>query len=236
MLGRQLRILAQTPDWVAIDKPPGFITHPLEDPRHQVPRNQNCLPILRDQLAQLVYPVHRLDRPTSGILLYALSSDAAARLQGLWHTDAVQKRYLAIVRGHITEPVFIDRELKRPETGTMAPAQTQIIPIHAAELPFPYREFPSLRVTLVWALPLTGRFHQIRRHLARIGHPILGDTVHGDGVTNRISRSALAHRLYLQAQELTLTDQGTTHHICARLGSSWHRAFDALGACPMRPV
>lgn len=234
MQGRMLRILAQTANWVAIDKPSGFVAHPLDDPKHAVPRHQNCLAILRDQLGQLVYPVHRLDRPTSGVLIYALSPESASRLQEVWHTEAVQKRYLALVRGHITEPLVIDRPLKRPKTGTLAEASTTVIPVFAGELPYPYRQFPTLRISLVWALPHTGRFHQIRRHLAGIGHPILGDTVHGDGVTNRISRTALAHRLYLQAQEWVFHEHHCAPHIVqARLGATWHRAFDALGICPL---
>lgn len=166
-------ILAQTPHWVVISKPPGIFVH-----RSDLDRRQPALlQYVRDLLGTHVYPVHRLDRPTSGCLLFALSPEWAKTLQqALTHKDA-KKTYIALVRGFPKEhtPQKICRPLQN-EHGVMRDASTSIQWVTGSKNP---------RCGLVLARPHTGRTHQIRRHLNGIGHPILGDSSHGDTRINQ---------------------------------------------------
>ncbi len=185
--------------------------------------------LLRDQLGAPVFPVHRLDRPTSGVLLYALSSERARAFQELWIDRSVQKVYVALVRGWMMEPQLCDRPLKSEDGDSELEARTHFIPIARTELPHAVGDFASARVTLVWALPESGRFHQIRRHLAGLSHPIIGDTVRGDGRYNRIARTMGWNGLMLKAYALSWPGQS---RITSRWGGEWHKVFDTLGACP----
>jgi tRNA pseudouridine65 synthase len=160
---------------------------------------------VRDQLKRPVYLVHRLDRPTSGIVLLALSSEAAAAVSKLFRDRQVTKSYLAFVRGHTAETGRVDRPLTSPEVVRTAPleAVTEYRTEQQFEIPLQSDRFPTTRCSLVRAIPKTGRFHQIRRHLNGINHPVIGDTSHGDSRQNRFFRENFGTtRLMLHAAEL----------------------------------
>ncbi|MCM5704335.1 pseudouridine synthase [Larsenimonas salina] len=164
---------------------------------------------LRDQLGQWVYPVHRLDRPTSGLMLFALSSDHARTLARQFEAHTVEKRYLAIVRGFGPDETMIDRALReedghRPKKECPAmPARTLICRRDCVEWPARIDRFDTSRFSLMEALPVTGRRHQIRRHLSHAGHPIIGDAKHGKGIYNRYVAEHLGcQRLLLAATHL----------------------------------
>lgn len=227
--GPHLRVLSQGEDWVAIDKPAGFVAHRLEDPSHRVPKQFNCMQILRDQLGRHVHPVHRLDRPTSGVLLYALTAERTRAFHALWAARAVQKAYVSLVRGWMNAPQTCERPLASEDGQTQLETRTHFIPIARAEFPRAMGEFATARVSLVWALPETGRFHQIRRHLAGLSHPILGDSVRGDGRYNRFAREMGWQGLLLKAYGLNWPGQDW---IRSRWSGAWHSVFEALQACP----
>jgi len=146
----------------------------------------------RDTLVKRLYsqfenpplPVHRLDRPVSGVLAASFSSEAAALLSTSFREGKVQKTYRAIVRGFIPAEGVIQNDLKDYETGKVKVAETLYKRIRKAEINIPSKKFPTSRYSLVELQPKTGRFHQIRRHLAGLGYPIVGDTSHGDTFCN----------------------------------------------------
>lgn len=186
-------------EWlVVIDKPSGLLVHPSAEASDRA----TCLSILRGQVGQFVYPLHRLDRGTSGLLMFGLDSETARIMQTHFVGRRIAKRYLAVVRGWLTEPVTYDRPIR---SGGAVPAEavTNVRPLATGTIDLPVGKYPEARYSLVEAEPLTGRRHQIRRHLANNDHPIVGDTVHGDGRHNRLFRGVFGiHHLLLHASRL----------------------------------
>lgn len=183
-----LSILYQDEALVIVYKPAGVLVHRSPLAAHAT---RILMTELRDQLGQWVYPVHRLDRPTEGVMVFALSATHASTLCDAFMTHRVEKRYLAVVRGHTPAVSRIERPLreedgKRPKAQCPAmPALTDIRCLATTSLNVAIDRYPTSRYALIEALPLTGRRHQIRRHLSGIGHPIIGDAKHGKGVHNR---------------------------------------------------
>ena len=183
-----LTILYRDEHLVAVHKPSGLLVH-----RSKLAggANEFLLQRLRNQLGQRVYPVHRLDRPTSGVMVFALDSATAARLAEVFRERQVNKRYLAVVRGFGPERERLDYAL-REEDGSRPKAEmpaleaiTEVERLDEIELPVQVDRYPSSRYSLMAVRPVTGRRHQIRRHLAQRGYPIIGDAKHGKGNHNR---------------------------------------------------
>jgi len=235
-----LTILYQDEYLVAVDKPSGMLVHRSFLDKHET---RFVLQSLRDQLGQHVYPVHRLDRPTSGVLVFALSADIARLLSqqieaGLW-----QKGYLAVVRGYLQAAGTLDYPLKeqldniadkfvRADKAAQS-AITRYQPLHYVELPFAVSRYATARYTLVGLQPITGRKHQLRRHLAHLRHPIVGDTSHGDGKHNALFREQFANeRLLLCAFTLQLPHPVTGNTLTLQAGLAELRALFARFAWP----
>lgn len=140
--------------------------------------------LLRDQVGYKVYPAHRLDRKTSGILLFAKSKEANIKAQELFRDRKIQKIYTAIVRGFIQHEGLIDYALS--EAGKTQEAQTQYRLLAHFEIPLAFGKFSTSRYSWVELNPLTGRFHQLRKHMAHIFHPIIGDRPHGCNKQNKL--------------------------------------------------
>lgn len=214
-----LSILYQDEAIVAIDKPPGLLVHrSLIDKRE----TRFAMQLVRDQIGQHVYTVHRLDRPTSGVLLFALSSDIARELGQQFAENQVEKQYTAIVRGYIDESGFIDYALKEQldkiadknadQDKEPQSAQTQFERLSTFELPYPVGRYQSARYSLVKLVPKTGRKHQLRRHMAHLSHPILGDTTHGDGKHNQFVRQ----QFNFQGLALNATSMSLRHPVTGK--------------------
>jgi len=171
-----------------------------------------AIQLLRDQLGCWVQPVHRLDRPTSGVLLFALNKEVANLLMESFATHQPQKRYLAVVRGYCEGEGIIDYALKREvdaytqaSSAVYQDAITNWKSLGSVEIPQSVGKFPTARFSLLELIPTTGRKHQLRRHMAHLRHPIIGDSRHGDGVQNRFFRGVMGvGRLLLHAQSLEL--------------------------------
>lgn len=185
-------ILFEDDQLVAVAKPSGMFVHRSEADRSAT---EFVLQTVRDQLNCFLYPVHRLDRPTSGVLLFAKSSAVAALLAAMFAERKIQKTYLALVRGHtqdsgtIDRPLISDKGRRRPAVDSHSvpqEAETQYRTIEKLETSFASGPHQTTRCSLVEASPATGRFHQIRRHLAGISHPVIGDADHGDTKLNRV--------------------------------------------------
>ncbi|TDF39533.1 tRNA pseudouridine(65) synthase TruC [Alteromonadaceae bacterium M269] len=209
----ELEILYQDEYIVAVNKPPGLLVH-----RSMIDRNETqfAMQIVRDQIGQLVYTVHRLDKPTSGVLLFALSSDVARTLSEAFANNTIQKQYLAVVRGYCQKELVIDyplkekldkiadKKAKKDKDAQLAVTHSELI--DCFELPYAVGRYSSARASLLKLMPKTGRKHQLRRHMAHIRHPIFGDTTHGDGKQNRFIREVFGFKgLALTAISLRLT-------------------------------
>ena len=202
---RPLEILYQDQWLVAVNKPAGMLVHRSFLDKYET---EFVLQRLRDQIGQHVFPLHRLDRPTSGVLLFALSAEVA-RLMGE-QQQHWQKTYLAVVRGHLKQAFVLDYPLKeqhdaiadkyaRPDKAAQQ-AQTAFWPLAHTEQPYAVGRYATARYSLLALQPLTGRKHQLRRHCEHLFHPIIGDTTHGDGKHNRLFREQFGcQRLLLHA-------------------------------------
>ena len=206
-----LPILYQSPDLVAIDKPHGLLVH-----RSPMARDASEFAVqrLRDQLGQRVWPVHRLDRKTGGVLLFALSEIMNSAMQRQFMEGRVQKKYLAIVRGHTPDEQTIDYALRHPDTGLVQEALTYLKTQQRTEIPLPFGKHDTSRYSLVELIPATGRMHQLRKHMAHILHPIIGDRPHGCNKQNRLFLEQFSmNTMLLHAQQLTFTHPDTAEEI-----------------------
>ena len=176
-----LDILFQDDYLIAINKPHGLLVHQSPIARDA---EEFALQLLRDQIHQPVYPVHRLDRKTGGILLFALDKETEHLMHQLFAAKKMHKKYLAIVRGFTPDSGEIDYPLKK-ENGTLQDAFTSYVTLQRAELDIPFGQHTTSRYSLIEATPTTGRMHQLRRHFAHIYHPIIGDRPHGCNKQNR---------------------------------------------------
>ncbi len=224
-------------DWVAaVHKPPGLLVH-----RTGIAAEASdfALQQARDLYQCHVYPVHRLDRATSGILLLALDPETAGLLGKAFQCHVVEKRYLAVVRGWPPAEGSVDRPLrkvrmsrKKVTPAEPQPARTRYRCCDTAELPVTISGYPTTRLALVEALPETGRTHQIRRHLKRIDHPIVGDTQYGDSRYNRYFRETYGcNRLLLAATTLRLVHPRTrkTLTLTCPPDPTFRKVLNALG-------
>lgn len=147
--------------------------------------NENIiLPIVRKMINHRVYPVHRLDRKTSGVLLFAKTKECQALMNAIFRNQGVHKTYRAIVRGYLSDSGTIDYELKN-DRGKVQEAVTHFEALQKTEIPIASGKFPTSRYTYVHLVPETGRQHQLRKHMAHIFHPIIGDRPHGCNKQNR---------------------------------------------------
>jgi len=205
-----LPILYQDEHIVVIDKPSGLLVHRSEIDRHET---RFAIQMLRDQIGQRVWAAHRLDRGTSGVLLFGLNAENASALGRQFEAGTVIKRYLAVVRGYPPSEGSIDHPLTRQRDpyefrgtqSTMEPqeALTHFWKLAEVELPVAVDRYPCSRYALVELEPITGRRHQLRRHLKHIAHPIIGDATHGKGKHNRFFAEHFGcNRLLLACTEL----------------------------------
>lgn len=177
-----LNILFRDEHLVAINKPHGLLVHRS---RIAADASEFALQLLRDQINQWVNPVHRLDRKTGGVLLFALNKEVEIAMHQQFAKSEVHKKYLAIVRGFTPDNEDIDYALKN-DNGTVQEAFTSYITLKRAEIDLPFREHNTSRYSLIEAQPLTGRMHQLRKHFAHIFHPIIGDRKHGCNKQNKL--------------------------------------------------
>ncbi|TRX56392.1 tRNA pseudouridine(65) synthase TruC [Thalassomonas sp. M1454] len=235
----KLTILYQDEHLVAVNKPSGLFVH-----RSFMDRDEKyfALQLVRDMVGQYVYPLHRLDRPTSGVLLFGLSEDVARKMGQAFTDKSIQKTYYAITRGHLVDSGQVDYALKEKldklgdkNVNPDKPAQNAITDyksIAIATLPIALGKYPSIRYSLIQLKPHSGRRHQIRRHLAHLRHPIIGDINYGDNKQNPFfAKNFGFKRLMLHAQKLEFTHPVTAEPVVieAAFDSDWLALFDQFG-------
>jgi tRNA pseudouridine65 synthase len=216
----ELSFLYRDASCVVVNKPSGVIVH-----RGLANDAEDVMRAVRDQLGIHVYPVHRLDRGTSGALAFALSSEVARTLGKAFEEGRVEKRYWALTRGRPPDG-DIDHPIEKREGGPRVPAVTHVRCLGQAG-----------RYALVEAIPRTGRLHQIRRHLKHVSCPIIGDVNYGKGEHNRYFREHYAlHRLALHAIELSFDhpETGERLRVHAPLEERFRRCLESLGVLPLR--
>ncbi|MEX0335689.1 tRNA pseudouridine(65) synthase TruC [Vibrio tubiashii] len=228
-----LEIVYQDEYFVAVNKPAGMLVHRSWLDKHET---QFVMQTLRDQIGQHVFPLHRLDRPTSGVLIFALSSEVASQVMPMFANHEMEKTYHAIVRGWIEEAARLDYPLKveldkiadkhASQEKEAQEAITDYQPVAKVEIPYSTGKFPTTRYCLMEMKPLTGRKHQLRRHMAHLRHPIVGDTTHGDGKHNKLFREIYdSHRLLLHASSLKFIHPFTGQELLIEAGTdeTWQR-------------
>jgi len=165
-----LEIIYQDEYLIAINKPHGLLVHQSSIARDAT---EFALQMLRDQVGKHVSPVHRLDRKTSGILLFAFDKATEVAMQQQFMNAETEKKYLAILRGFSPDAMDIDYPLAK-ENGTLQEAFTAFRTLQRAEIEVPFGKHLTSRYSLVEATPKTGRMHQLRKHFSHILHPIIG--------------------------------------------------------------
>lgn len=197
-----LEIIYRDEHLIAINKPHDLLVH-----RSSIAADveEFAMQILRDQIGAKVYPSHRIDRKTGGVLLFALSKDMEKAMQQQFMNNQVHKKYLAIVRGHTPDSGEVDYPLRK-ENGTLQDAFTAYRTLQRAELPIPFGKHETSRYSLVEAEPTTGRMHQLRKHFAHIFHPIIGDRTHGCNKQNKLFKEKWEMTtMLLHASQLSFT-------------------------------
>jgi tRNA pseudouridine65 synthase len=223
-----LHIIYQDDYLVAINKPHGLLVHrsPIANDATEF-----ALQMLRDQLNQHVFPAHRLDRKTGGVLLFALSKEVEKQMQVQFQENLVSKKYLAIVRGHTPDEEEIDYPLRK-ENGALQEAFTRYKTLARAELDVPFGNHQTSRYSLVEANPQTGRMHQLRKHFAHIFHPIIGDRTHGCNKQNKLFKERWElDTMLLHASEISFNHPvtGMGIHIEAFLQDEFLRVINIMG-------
>lgn len=233
-----LDILYQDSELIAINKPAGMLVHRSWLDKHET---VFAMQTLRDQIGQHVFPIHRLDRPTSGVLLFALNPEMARLMSEQFEQHRIEKSYLAVVRGYLLGADRIDYPLKvkldkiaDKFSGEKEAQQaiTDYQSLATVEMPYPAGKFQTARYSLVQLFPKTGRKHQLRRHLKHLFHPIMGDTNYGDLHQNRaLTEHTGCDRLFLHSNALKFIHPKTLQkiEINAPLDSQWQQLFLQFG-------
>jgi tRNA pseudouridine65 synthase len=232
-------ILFRDDHFVAVNKPAGLLLHRSPIDRHET---RFALQIVRDMIGRRVYPVHRLDKATSGVLLFALTSQDARSVSEMFRSRDVAKTYVAVVRGYVAAEGTVDHALReRPDRladrgmaldREAQPAVTRYRCLATVEWPARVSRYATSRYSLVELCPVTGRRHQLRRHMNHIAHPVIGDGRYGDLRHNRFFRSAFGcHRMLLAATAMSFRHPCTHEaiHIRAPLDSEFERLLARFG-------
>lgn len=217
-------IVAQTEHWIAVDKPSGMVVHRSRGANDRY----NLVAVMRSHLGPEVYPVNRLDRKTSGVVVMALSKDAARELSMAFAERQVEKEYEAVVRGWPPldpgQEWILDRELSG------RPAFTTVSLLARTELDIQLGRYPKTRLARLALRPRTGLTHQLRRHLKGWGYPIINDKQHGDTKLNpRFFEVYGIKRLLLHSRRLTFPFEGKSHTVEADWNARTRGLLDFLG-------
>lgn len=218
-----LEIVYQDDYLIAINKPHGLLVH-----RSSMASDAKefALQKLKNQIGRYVSPVHRLDRKTSGVLLFALDKESEKAMHQQFMNVEVQKEYLALVRGYSPDEMEIDYPLTK-ENGAIQEAFTAFKTLQRAELNIPLGQHPTSRYSLILAQPTTGRMHQLRKHFAHIFHPIIGDRKHGCNKQNRFFKEQWEmSTMLLHASKLTFIHPVTAARI--EISATIHEEFQRM--------
>ena len=225
----KLKILAQSKDYLVIHKPSGFVTY--ADSRQQEAISAKFH--LEHQTKRKLFPVHRIDKDTCGVLAFAANPEAAKTLTALFKGRTVKKAYVAVVHGEAPLKGVINEPLARNKEKVTEPAETEFTRLGLVNVEW---DGEARSYSLVRCDPRTGRYHQIRRHLAGLSLPLVGDQRHGDKKLNRLFREHTGKDgLLLRCVEMRFHHPrgGEPLRFRARWPGAWHAIFDRSGFCPL---
>ena len=204
-----LEILYEDEFLIAIHKPNGLLVH-----RTKIANDADefALQLLRDQIGQKVFPAHRLDRKTSGVLLFSKDEETNRSMQIQFMDQKVSKTYKAIVRGWMDDEGTIDYALTN-DSGKTQNAVTNYKTLKKSEIDLPNGKFPTARFSLVELKPETGRMHQLRKHMAHVFHPIIGDRPHGCNKQNKLFKDHFAMMEMMLHAEIVVFNHPKTDEV-----------------------
>ena len=190
---------------LCVSKPNNMLVHHAHHSRN-VADEDSLLQVLDQQFNAKFYPIHRLDRRTSGIILMAKETKHVAPFQKLFTENAIQKTYYGVVRGHAPETKIIDSPVKGRDGKVHKDAETHLKTVHKVILEVPVKPYDTSRYSLVELQPKTGRLHQLRIHMNKISHPLIGDAKYGDKNHNVMYDENFGwNNLFLHAHTLKFT-------------------------------
>jgi tRNA pseudouridine65 synthase len=222
-----LEILYEDDYIIIVNKPNNILIHNSYYARNI--KEPTLLDLLFEQLNHHFFPVHRLDRKTSGVLLLTKNKTTVSLFQELFNSNSIQKTYLSIVRGFIDKTIKIDTPVKNPETMAYKEANTYCEPLLTKSLNIPVKPFDTSRYSLVKLIPTTGRMHQLRIHMNKISHPIVCDSKYGDRFHNRMFEEQFnCNNIFLHAYTLNLKHPITQKQLTinAELPTDWYTIFN----------
>ncbi len=195
-----MKVLQQSKSYVLVHKPSGLVTY--ADSKEMEAKSAKFL--LEKQLKRKLFPVHRIDKDTCGVLAFAFDARTAQMLTALFRTRVVKKQYLAVVHGETLEKFTVDQPLEKNKEKVSEPALTDFVRLGTVTTTI---EGEERKYSLVKCDPKTGRYHQIRRHLRTAGHPIIGDPEYGNGWENRAFAKLGVQRTLLSAVAIHFPDR-----------------------------
>lgn len=220
-----LEIIFENDSLIAINKPHGLLVHKT---KLAADATEFALQLLRDQVGYRVFPTHRLDRKTSGVLLFAKSKEANSVMQQRFLNREVEKTYLAIVRGYTDSKGAIDYSLTGDD-GKIKEANTNYTTLEQYEIPLAFGKHLTSRYSLVELRPETGRFHQLRKHMAHIFHPIIGDRPHGCNKQNKLWKEKFGmNKMMLHASSLRFRIDNKSINIAAQKSKAFEEMLKIL--------
>ena len=213
---------------LCVSKPNNMVVHHAHHSRN-VADEDSLLQVLFNQFEAKFYPIHRLDRRTSGIILLAKETKYVSRFQQLFTDNTIQKTYFGVVRGHAPETKTIDSPVKGRDSDVYKEATTDLKTTHKITLEVPVKPYDSSRYSLVELYPKTGRLHQLRIHMNKISHPLIGDAKYGDKNHNMMFDEKFNwNNLFLHARSLEFINPFTEEkqHLKANFPKDWIDLFD----------
>lgn len=228
--GFMIEVLFEDEYCLIVNKPNNVLVHHSYYSRNIT--DDSLLQLLRQQfVGSNFYPVHRLDRKTSGIILLAKDKTYVSKFQDLFMSDAIQKKYYAVVRGFCDDTGTIDSPVKNPDTGVYKDALTVYKTVSNITLDIPVQPYETSRYSVLEFEPKTGRMHQLRKHANKIAHPIIGDHKYGNRHHNQMFESNFGlDYLFLHAHSLSFTHPFTNQElvITKKTPSFWNTFFNAV--------
>ena len=218
-----IEILYENDYIVVVNKPNDVLMYPSYYARNIT--DLTLVELLNDQLQFKVSPLHRLDRKTSGVVIFGKSSEAAKAFEKLFSNQQIEKHYIAIVRGFCSDEGVIDTPIKNNDTGVYKEALTLYKTLSKYEWDMPVTPYDKSRYSLIKLTPKTGRMHQLRKHLNKINHPIIGDHKYGDRNYNKtFAKEFSFDKLLLHAKQLKFIHPFTNQEIeiNANIPDNWN--------------
>ena len=174
-----LEIIYQDNYCLLVTKPNNVLVHHAHHSRNKI-EEESLIQLIENQFGKRYYPIHRLDRKTSGIILLASKREYVASFQALFTNNEIQKIYYGVVRGFSQDNKIINSPVKGRDALVYREAETHLNCLDKIELNIPVKPYDSSRYSLVELRPKTGRMHQLRIHMNKVSTPLINDAKYGD--------------------------------------------------------